>query len=184
MVAALAAAAVFGVAEQAAAQVLPFAVEVRGGYAIPTGDLAEGDGIEDGLGFGANLQLSIMPMIGVYAGWERYSFGVEDLDDASIIDSGFRGGLQFNAPLATFTGVSPFVFGGAIYNSTEMEIGDESAESDSSVGFEVGGGVGIQLAPMFTLTPALRYRTHSSEFEGSDDSVSYLSIDVGLKVGI
>ena len=160
MVAALAAAAVFGVAEQAAAQVLPFAVEVRGGYAIPTGDLAEGDGIEDGLGFGANLQLSIMPMIGVYAGWERYSFGVEDLDDASI------------------------VFGGAIYNSTEMEIGDESAESDSSVGFEVGGGVGIQLAPMFTLTPALRYRTHSSEFEGSDDSVSYLSIDVGLKVGI
>ena len=65
MVAALAAAAVFGVAEQAAAQVLPFAVEVRGGYAIPTGDLAEGDGIEDGLGFGANLQFSIMPMIGV-----------------------------------------------------------------------------------------------------------------------
>ena len=94
-------AAALGVGGSAAeAQVLPpIAVEVRGGYAIPTGDLGDSD-VDDGLGFGVNAQLAFMPMLSAYVGWERYSFGIDtevDGVDADISDSGFRFGLQAGA---------------------------------------------------------------------------------------
>jgi len=62
-------------------------------------------------------------------------------------------------------------------------------ESDDAFGYEVGGGLAFPLAPTLTLTPAVRYRTHPAEFPmgsgGSEDTdVSYLSFDVGLKLGI
>ena len=181
--------------------VLPFAVEVRGGGAMPTGDWNEDETIENGLGFGANIQVAVAPMVSIYGGWERYSFPIETEEDpdfegveADATDTGFRLGGQVTLPLSGLAGVSPFAFGGLTYGKTEVGLGDGSSsisfKSDGAVGFEVGGGVAISVAPMLSLTPALRYRSHSAEFDafqelgGEETTVSYLSLDVGLKLGI
>lgn len=172
--------------------ILPIAVEVRGGYAIPTGDLGDSD-VEDGLGFGVNAQLSVMPMLSVYGGWERYSFGIDmgDTDaDGDVVDSGFRVGLQAGLPFTPFIGVSPFVFAGGIYNSTSLEGSgggvSVSVDSDRSVGYELGGGLAIPVGPALQLTPAVRYRSHSVEFDDvdTDSNMSYFTAEIGLRLGL
>lgn len=172
--------------------ILPIAVEVRGGYAIPTGDLGDSD-VDDGLGFGINAQLAVMPMLSVYGGWERYSFsadtGAEDID-SDIVDSGFRVGVQAGLPFTPFIGVSPFVFAGGIYNKTEVELSGGGAsisgESDSSLGYELGGGLAIPLGPALQLTPAVRYRSHSVEVDDvdTDSNMSYFTAEIGLRLGL
>lgn len=171
--------------------ILPIAVEVRGGYAIPTGDLGDSD-VDDGLGFGVNAQIAFMPMLAAYVGWERYSFGIDtetDSVDADITDSGFRFGLQATLPFTPFIGVNPFVFAGGIYNSAEMSASgggvSVSGDSDSSLGYEFGGGLAIPLGPRLQFTPAVRYRSHSVEFGDADaGDMSYLTAEVGLRLGL
>lgn len=172
--------------------ILPIAVEVRGGYAIPTGDLGDSD-VDDGLGFGVNAQPAVMPMLSVYGGWERYSFSAEtgfEEVDVDVVDSGFRLGVQAGLPFTPFIGVSPFVFAGGIYNSTSLEgsaggVSTES-ESDRSIGYELGGGLAIPLGPALKLTPAIRYRSHSPEIEEfeTDSNMSYFTAELGLRLGL
>ena len=63
-------------------------------------------------------------------------------------------------------------------------------ESDDGFGWEAGGGVSIPFAPTLSFTPGVRYRTHSADFsasenfEGGDLTVSYIVVDLGLKLGI
>lgn len=172
--------------------ILPVAVEVRGGYAVPTGDLGDSD-VDDGLGFGVNAQLAVMPMLSVYGGWERYSFGIDTGSsdaDADVVDSGFRVGLQAGLPFTPFIGVSPFVFAGGIYNSTSLEGSSGgvsvSLDSDRSLGYELGGGLAIPVGPALQLTPAVRYRSHSVEFDDtdSDSDMSYFTAEIGLRLGL
>lgn len=182
-----------GTAAQAQGLV-PLAVEVRGGYAVPQGDWADGDGLGNGFGYGLDLRLQILPLISLYGGWDRYSFDVEDVaTDADASDAGLHLGAQLSLPLSALTGVSPFAFGGIVYNRTTMamESGGVTleAESDDGFGYEVGAGLAFPFAATLTVSPAVRYRTHSAEFPGgqsgsSDTTVSYLAFDVGLKLGI
>ena len=173
--------------------ILPIAVEGRGGYAIPQGDWNDSDALGNGFGYGLNLRLQIMPLISVYGGWDTYNFDVEDVDNADAKDSGLHLGGQISLPLSAVTGVSPFAFAGLIYNRTEMGIESGGVtvevESDDALGYEVGAGLAFPFAPTLSLTPAVRYRSHSAEFpggEGGDDdtTVSYISFGVGLKLGI
>ena len=181
--------------------VLPFAAEVRGGFAVPTGDWNEEDDIENGFGFGANVQLQVLPLVMLYGGWERYAFGIDLGDDpdfegvdADATDSGFRAGAKVALPLQGLTGLAPFAFAGLTYSQVETGASDGgssiSFESDNALGFEVGGGVEVPVAPALSLTPALRYRSHAAEFDafaelgGEETTVSYISLDVGLKLGL
>lgn len=185
---------VLAAAPAAAQGFTPFAVEVRTGFAFPTGDFAEGETVESGVGFGAAAMFQVMPMIGVYAGWDRYVFGVEDDPafpnaEAEVIDSGFSVGAQLSVPTLMMGGLSPWVRGGAVYRTAEIDVNDGSGgefnvESDKSLGFEVGGGLGIPLGQVLTFTPGVRYRSYAPEYEGtSDENVSYVSVDLGLKFG-
>lgn len=172
--------------------IIPIAVEGRAGLALPQGDWNDGDDLETGYGYGLNLRLQLMPLISVYGGWDRYSFGIEDMEDVDAVDSGLQLGAQVSLPLSMITGVSPFAFAGVVYNSTTLGFDDGTtsieAESDDAVGYEVGAGLAFPFAPTLSLTPAVRYRTHSADFsvggEEFDTTVSYISFDVGLKLGI
>lgn len=187
-------AALLSVATAANAQgILPIAVEARGGYAIPQGDWNEGDALSNGFGYGLNLRLQILPLISLYGGWDTYNFDLEDVENADARDSGLHLGGQIALPLSAVTGVSPFAFAGVVYNRTEMGIEDGGVtvevESDDGFGYEVGAGLAFPFAPTLSLTPAVRYRSHSAEFPGGEDgendtTVSYISFDVGLKLGI
>jgi opacity protein-like surface antigen len=167
---------------------LPLAVEARGGFALPQGDWAELYDIGNGFGYGINARLQVLPLISIYGGWDRYSFSIEDVD-SDAIDSGLHLGGQISLPLSAVTGVSPFAFAGVLYNRTTMaEASGVESESDDDFGYEVGAGLAFPFAPTLTLTPAVRYRSHSAEFSFGEDpaetTVSYLSLDVGLKLGI
>lgn len=182
------------VAPAAQAQgIIPIAVEGRAGLALPQGDWNDGDNLETGFGYGLNIRLQLMPLISVYGGWDRYSFGIEGSGDFDAVDSGLHLGGQLSLPLSALTGVSPFAFAGLVYNSTTMAFdnGTVSAEveSDSGFGYEVGAGLSFPFAPTLSLTPAVRYRSHSAEFPAGEagdveTTVSYISFDVGLKLGI
>ena len=187
----VAAALVAGGAASASAQgIIPLAAEVRGGLALPQGDWNDNDALGTGFGYGFSIRMQLMPLISAYGGWDRYTFNIDGPVDADAEDTGFQLGAQVSLPLSLVTGVSPFAYAGALFNTTTTTIGDgtRTSESDRGIGYEVGAGLAFPFAPTLTITPQVRYRTHGAEFHdgagGQDLTVSYLSFDLGLRLGI
>ncbi len=178
-----AAAAVFafaGAAEAQTAPTTPFSVEVRGGIALPTGDL--GDIAETGYDFGANAAFGFSPNAAVYAGYTFNSFGADGLDDVDLQIKGFNGGVRLGVPVAV-AGLAPYLKGGAVYYQGEISgdddiVGDDN-ESDNEWGFEVGGGVAVPLGMRGSFTPEVRYTD-----VGGDIDANFVTVDVGLRFRI
>lgn len=173
--------------------IIPISVEGRGAFALPQGDWNESDALSNGFGYGLDLRLQVLPLISIYGGWDTYGFDVEELDGADANDSGMHLGGQISLPISAVTGISPFAFAGAVFNRTSMEVEEEGVsvevESDREIGYEVGAGVAFPFAPALSLTPQVRYRSHNVDFpgageEGEDSTVSYLSFEVGLRLGL
>jgi opacity protein-like surface antigen len=188
------AAVLLATAQAAEAQTPQFVLEARGGFAIPTGEWDEEDVLDNGFGFGANAKAMVTPMVGIYAGWETYTFGVEVEDegdvDADATDSGFRAGVALSIPMPAYPTITPFVEAGAIYNTLEIGASDEGTsvevESEAGIGFEGGIGVSVALGPNLSVTPSVRYRQHDAtfedleEFEDATTTVAYIVFGVGL----
>ena len=183
-----------GAASAVEAQSLPVSFELRGGAAIPTGDWNEGDFVENGIGFGAAVKYAPTPLLGVYAGWDRFSFDIDTPDlgdvDASLNDSAFRLGAELNVPAADLP-VAPFVSAGLVYGKTEVEASGGNAwlggESDSSLGFE--GAVGLEFAAgPLAVRPAVGYRSRSVEVDidgetsSPEETISYLTFVIGFSL--
>lgn len=168
------------------AQELPLSIEVRGGAAVPTGDWNEDDFAETALGFGAAVTIRPVPLAGIYAGWDRFTFGVDEGEpgeleeevDASVIDTNFRIGAEVGMPLVGMP-VSPFASAGLVYGKTEFEIASDDGafgiKTDSSIGFEAAVGLGFYAGPL-TLRPAVGYRTRERKTAGSGDDSDNESI--------
>lgn len=178
--------------EARAQGLFPLAVEARGGFAVPQGDWKDDFGVDGGFGYGINARLQLMPLISFYGGWETYTFDM-DTEDGEAKDAGLRAGAQLSLPLSALTGLSPYAFAGVIYNRTSMEFGDGVSveiESDDGFGWEAGAGVSVPFMPTLSFTPGVRYRTHSADFgasgdfEGEELTVSYIVVDLGLKLGL
>lgn len=186
----LAAAAAFAAPAHAQLpNVTPFSFEVRGGLAFPTGDFAEeedGEGVENGITYGANATFHFMPMLGIYAGYTRSDFGAGD--DVDLTDEGFSGGLRLAIPTPLIP-IDPYVKAGLVYNTLEFS-GSEGGvrlgiESDRSLGFEVGAGVGIGLGPKLSFTPQVTYTRYEPKFgdlDLGDTKVEHIRVDVGLRL--
>jgi opacity protein-like surface antigen len=189
----IAVAGVVGATRPAMAQgVIPLAVEGRVGAGFPTGDFGEDDDVGTGLGFGADAVLRVLPLVNVYGGWERYSFdGKGESNGTNVTDSGIRAGAQLSIPVGMVTGFSPFVSAGLLYNRTSAEATEGSASlkftSDWKLGYELGAGISVPVAPALSVVPAVRYRSHDvsfSDLEGFSGTISYLSVEAGLKLGL
>jgi opacity protein-like surface antigen len=188
------AAALAATVQAAEAQAPQLVLEARGGFAIPTGEWDEEDVLDNGFGFGGNVKAMVTPMVGVYAGWETYTFGVDVEDEGDVeadaTDAGFRAGVALSIPMPAYPTVTPFVEAGAIYNKLEIGASDEGTsvevESDAGVGFEGGIGVSVALGPNLSVTPSVRYRQHDATFEDFEDfgdattTVAYIVFGVGL----
>lgn len=172
--------------------VIPVAVEGRVGVGFPTGDFGENDEVGTGFGFGGDVVLRVLPLVNVYGGWEYYAFdGKGESDGSRMTDSGARAGAQLSIPVGAVTGISPFVSAGVLYNRTTAEASEGSASlkftSDWKLGYEVGAGISVPVAPAVSVIPAVRYRAHDvvfSDFEGFSGNISYLSLEIGAKVGL
>lgn len=190
---ALAAAAVFAVPARAQLpNVTPFSFEVRGGIAIPTGDFGESEddvgSVENGYTIGANATFHFTPMLGVYAGYTRNVFGVEGLDDLDVIDDGFSAGLRIAVPTPLIP-IDPYIRAGVVYNQLGFDFGaegedDDFIDSDRSLGFEVGAGIGIGLGPKLSFTPQVTYTRYEPKYDGDSDdfTVEHIRLDVGLRL--
>lgn len=169
-----------------------FAVEGRVGAAIPTGD-DFGETATTGFGFEGNVAYGVMPLLEVYAGasWTRFGVDSEEAEevDAHFTDLGFSAGARVNLPGAI---VQPWLRGGLIYHRLQIS-GEEggfeaSFKTDWALGFEVGGGGGIPVAPTVVITPGVRYRSYSPEVSfgelTGDADVNSVVIDIGARLTI
>jgi len=172
--------------------VTPFAFEVRGGLVFPTGDFADTEvdvaPPESGTTFGANVTFHFMPMLGIYAGYTQNRFGVEELEQLEIVDQGFSGGLRFAVPTPLIP-IDPYLKAGVVFNQLSYEFDDDDEvldveDSDRSLGFEIGAGIGIGLGPKLSITPQVTYTTYAPKYEGEADDykVQHFRVDVGLRL--
>jgi opacity protein-like surface antigen len=176
LVSMMAAAAVVASVDAAQAQVTtPFSIEVRGGLALPTGDLKDED-VTSGVALSVNGQFRFNPMFAAYAEFNWAQFGVEDADDVDVTDQGFGGGViaNFNAG-----SVQPFLKAGVTVNQLTV---DEIDAEDEQIGFRVGGGLSVPLGNRMSVTPGVTYTQYG--IEDADFDVSHLTVDVGLKINL
>ena len=172
----------------AAAQgMLPLGLEVRGGAAFPTGDFKSALNAKTGVSYGVNATLQAIPMLGLYAGFERTELGVDDsaVADASLTDQGFAFGGKLALPLG-LTGAGPWVKAGAIYNELGGSSTPVGLEEGRNWGFEAGGGLSIPLGMVVSVTPGVRYRQYSVDravATAGSLKVSYIVADLGLSFG-
>lgn len=171
----LAAAATLAMAGSAQAQIVPnltpFSVEGRVGAAFPNGDA--GDVLDTGFTFGADVSVNVMPMVALYGGYSRTSFGITDTDENATL-SGFDVGARLEIPTPLIP-IDPWIKAGAVFH--QLEIADES--SDRETGYEVGAGVGFGMIPKVTITPAVTYTS-----VGGDIDVQHVRAEVGVRVRI
>ncbi|HEX8209898.1 MAG TPA: outer membrane beta-barrel protein [Longimicrobium sp.] len=188
----LVAAAAFAAPVQAQIpNVTPFAFEVRGGLAFPTGDLKDTEddvgSVESGVTFGANVTFHFMPMLGIYAGYTHNRFGVEGLEELELTDQGFNAGVRIAVPTPLIP-IDPYVKAGLVYNQLSFTFdGDDEdfVDSDRSLGFEIGAGVGIGLGPKLSFTPQVTYSSYAPKYDGENEddfTVSHIRVDVGLRL--
>lgn len=168
----------------------PFSVEVRGGAGFPTGDLGDEDlgGGEPDFAASGSVTYHALPVIGIYGGYSYNRFGVDGVDDAEYVHSGFSAGVRAGIPTPLLP-IDPWVKAGAVYNTFEASgfaDAEINGESDREWGFEVGGGLGLPLGPKVSITPGVTYTSvsYGDEDADLDVDISHVTVDVGLRIRI
>lgn len=161
--------------------------EFRPGLNFPTDEIAGSD-VKTGFGFEFTIAYNFSENLGAYAGWGWNEFRANDALGEVNIDfeeTGYTFGLQFLYP----TGISSLDYllrAGGIYNHLEAEdnSGNKIANTDHDLGWQLEGGVSIDLSGGFNLRPSIRYRSLPGEFEigttTTNADLNYISIGVGL----
>jgi opacity protein-like surface antigen len=186
--AALAAVAFTGTAKAQSA--LPLSFEGRVGAVLPTGDW--GDLAKTGIGLEGNVTFNVTPVVGIYGGYTWNRFDVDDnlggdLGDTKWTEQGFDVGLKARFASPTGLPLTPFFRGGAIFHKMKIDDGTDSFSTDSKLGFDVGGGVEIAVAPRITLTPQVGYSQFNPDSgddvtDGGSVDVSNIHLGVGLNI--
>jgi len=164
-----------------------FGFELSAGASVATSKLS-GEPLKPGFGFEGILHYRFMPHLGAYAGWGWNRFGADDSfagDDVCFEETGYVFGLEFKHPIGTL----PFAYylrGGALYNHIETENADGDIINDThhGLGFQIAGGVDINLRSNWSLTPGIKFNALSrdTEFEGTSKQfdLNYISLRVGI----
>lgn len=169
-------AATFAGADGASAQTWDrFALEGRVGLTVPTGDLSDA-GYSTGLGVGLDAMYNFNPSLTAYAGISRHAFSCDEEDgpcDESAVAGGFQGGLK--VLLVREARALPWIRGGVIGQSLDPD-GDTS---DLGIGFEIGGGVDIDVTHRFAVVPGVHYRNFTADFGEADVKAGWVAITLG-----
>jgi hypothetical protein len=150
---------------------LPIAVELRTGAALPVGELGrESPGLGAGTGIGAAAALhfplaSTLDVYGSYA-YGRYGCGACGAAglEGGLPEAGFEIGLEWIDPLG-LDRLDPWLAAGLLLGRRlEIPDGADGFSSDPAVGWSVGAGVRVPVAPALRLIPAIRYRSYAARF--------------------
>jgi hypothetical protein len=111
--------------------------------------------------------------------------GLFTLSNIDIVETGYRIGFQFAAPIGT-SNLKYLDVGGGVYNHLEVENSEGTMTDDSSHGYgwEVEGGIVIPLCSHFSLTPTVRYHTLIRDLKNgnlpTEVKLNYISTGLGL----
>ena len=187
MFATAALAALVGTATVAGAQSLPIPLSLEGRVdaAFPMGDF--GDEADTGVGYGVSAALGVAPGFGVYGSYShtRFGQGPGSTGTPDATDSGFSVGVTAAIPSGGM-GMAPWVGGGLVFH--QLQLGGNGSGIEEEMGFEVGGGVAVGVAPGVRLTPGVGYRRYAAtvpvlgDVVQRDLTVQYLTLGVGLNI--
>ncbi len=172
------------------AQVSPFQVEVRGGAAIPLGELRDpargwsGD-TGAGPGFGVSFSYNLAWYLAPYAGFSQHRFACPAEScgaDTRLVATGFDVGIYFVADTGP---VVPRIRAGLISYRVEGSVpgadGPVPVTSSRARGVEAGVGLAVRVAQRVTLAPGLRWNSMTPDFRGPGPlGMKYVTADLGL----
>lgn len=160
-------------------------LEISGGPSFATNRFATG--LKPGIGYDVTLHYRFMPHAGIYAAWEENWFSSEtpEENNQDFEERGYILGLQFKHPVNE-SRFSYFLRAGALFNRVDAEDdnGIETGLSGHGPGFQLAGGIGIDLGNSWSLTPVVKYnsvlRYLDSEGVSMDVKYNYLTVRAGI----
>ena len=182
----IAAAALLFASPVAAQESGRYAVELRGGAAFPTADLADAT-LKMGGGFQVGVIAQFLGNASLYAGWDWHLFQTDKPFAGvqyDVNETGYAFGIQIDRRFSALGGA--WVRAGGTYNHIELEADDGELSSDSGhdLGWEAGAGMRIPVTNSIVLLPGLRYRTLSTDLHNGVSRVavelSYLTTEIGV----
>ena len=123
----------------------------------------------------------------LYAGYSATQFDLDPIDDMHASDRGFAAGLVRSFPQAGGRLLVPWVRAGALAHRLSVvtegnAAGEENGPADGSLGFEMGGGIGVT-RKMVRSTLGFEYRGYRARVLGTErEAVSYFSFRAGLGI--
>jgi len=164
-----------------------FGFELNSGLSVATKKI-DGASLKAGFGFEGTLHYRFMPHLGVYAGWGWNRFGADNsfaCDDVCFEETGYVFGLNFQHPIGT-SKLAYYFRAGALYNHIETENSDGDIVHDSHHGFgyQLAGGIDVNLGKNWSLTPGLKFNSLSrdTDYEGVSKQFDYQYISVRIGV--
>jgi opacity protein-like surface antigen len=163
-----------------------FAFEISGGPSFPTSEFVEG--IRMGIGFECILQYRFLPHTSIYGGWGANWLSSESTSSENNMDyeeTGYVLGFDFNHPIGSSI-LSYYIRAGALYNhiETENSNGDIISDSGHGLGYQLAGGIAVNIGNNWSITPGLKfnYLPGDSDFEGTTKAINYQYISA--RIGI
>lgn len=165
-----------------------WSIELRPGVNFPIEKLGEAN-LNTGFGAEATLAYRFIPHLAVYAGWGWNKFGSDLIIDDINLDfeeTGYTYGLQFIHEIGS-SNIGFLVRAGGLANHIEVEKGDDIIfDSGHGFGWQVEGGLVINIGEHFRLLPSVRYRSLNRDLEinniTTNVDLNYLSAGLGLAV--
>ncbi len=169
----------------------PWTAELRGGVAVPTIDVVGDLGTGNGFALEASISYRFVPFLGAYVASDMVGFNPETSfagPDVDFDGTGYAAGLRFEHPVTEAVPFDVWVRAGVRYDHLELEdaSGETIAGTGRDVGFEVGGGLAVQVADAWSVTPGVRYRavTHDVQLSPSrteEADLRHVVVDLGVR---
>lgn len=164
-----------------------FGFELNSGVSIATKKIDDAS-LNLGFGYEGIFHYRFMSHLGVYAGWGWNSFGADESfagNDVCFEETGYVFGLNFKHPIGS-SKLSYYVRAGALYNHIETENSDGDVINDTGhgYGYQLAGGIDINLGNNWNLTPGLKFNSLSqdTEYDGTSKQLDYQYISA--RIGI
>jgi len=147
-----------------------------------------GTTLKPGFGFDGVFHYRILSHTGIYAGWGWNRMAATASfagDDVCFEETGYAFGIQHIQPL-TNGPLAVFLRAGGLYKHIEVEnaAGDITHDSGHGLGFQLAGGIQLDLGSNWSLQPGIRFNYLSRELdiEGVTEALDhhYLSLRLGL----
>jgi len=164
-----------------------FGVELSGGVSFATRKLSNIK-LQPGFGFEGLFHYRFITHLGVYGGWGWNRFGSDNSfagQDICFEETGYVFGLQFKHLIGE-SPVKYYLRAGGLYNHIETENAEGEIINDTGhgLGYQLAGGVDINLGSNWSLTPGVKFNSLSrdTEFEGISKqfNLNYISLRVGI----